>query len=304
MAAQPAMFEELRFTARDGLSLYARRYRARGVLSAVHLRPVLCLAGLTRNARDFHDLAFALSGGAAPRDVYTLDARGRGLSDHDPDWKNYTVPSEASDVIDFIAAHGLAGAGIVGTSRGGLIAMVIAALQPAALGPVVLNDIGPLIEHDGLKRIIGYVGNTPVPATWADAAAAIKSFSRAAFPVVPDHQWEEVARQLFNEIDGRPAAGYDANLGKAMPPAETPPPQLWPQFEALTLVPVLVLRGGNSDILSQATVDEMRRRHSRLEAITVAGQGHAPLLKDAVSIGAIAAFLARHERVHEHEPTG
>src|SRR5690606_914696 len=117
------------------------------------LRPVLCLAGLTRNSRDFHDIAMALSSGENARDVYALDCRGRGRSQHDPDWRNYSIPVEVLDVQDLITLRGLEKTAIIGTSRGGLISMALAAAQPTIIGAVVLNDIGPVIERDGLTRI-------------------------------------------------------------------------------------------------------------------------------------------------------
>ncbi len=253
---------------------------------------MLCLPGLTRNSRDFHDLAAALSNHPrAARTVYTVDYRGRGLSEFDPDWRNYSVPVEMYDVLDFMTLAGLSEAAIIGTSRGGLIAMLMAAVQPSAIGAVVLNDIGPVIEHDGLVRISGYVGRVPLPISWADAARMVRDLNRRHFPDVPEHVWEEVARQLYNERKGRPAPGYDAALGKALSVLYRPLPPLWPQFEALKHVPVLVVHGENSDVLSTATVDEMRRRHPALEALTVANQGHAPLLKDSPTIEAIRHFL-------------
>jgi pimeloyl-ACP methyl ester carboxylesterase len=290
MTSRDRAFEEIYFTARDGLRLYARRYPGAGGEEG---RPVLCLPGLTRNSRDFHDLALALSRqpGVGSRTVYTVDYRGRGFSEFDPDWKNYTVPIETLDVLDFMTLAGIEGAAIVGTSRGGLIAMAMAAIQPTAIGAVVLNDIGPVIEHDGLVRISGYVGRVPLPISWPDAARMVRDLNRRHFPDVSDAQWEAVARQWYNERNGRPAPGYDAKLGKALSVLYQPLPPLWPQFEALKHVPVLVVRGENSDVLAAETVDEMRRRHPTLATITVSNQGHAPLLKDNPTIEAIRHFL-------------
>lgn len=288
-------FREIPFTAREGLRLYGRHYPA-AAAGGPPRRPVLCLAGLTRNSRDFHVLAQALSQHReAPRDVYTLDARGRGLSESDPDWHNYTVPSEMIDAIDFMTVNGIAGAAIVGTSRGGLIAMVMAAFQPRAVGPVVLNDIGPVVEQKGLSRISAYVGRIPLPGTWAEAAILLQDMGKRAFPAISLAEWGEVARQWFNEHKGRPAPGYDAALSNTLSILDGPIPALWPQFEALKRVPVLVLRGETSDILSAATVEEMRRRHPALASFVVPGQGHAPLLRDGETIAAIGAFLAATE---------
>lgn len=286
-------FDEIYFTARDGLRLYGRHYRAQGS----KLRPVLCLAGLTRNSRDFHDLARALSApGPAARDVYTMDYRGRGSSEFDRDWRNYVLAVEANDVLDFMTVTGLDKPSIVGTSRGGLVTMVMAAMQPSRLGPVVMNDIGPVIDAKGLSRIAGYVGKMPLPPTWDAATQLVRDMSKKPFPAVEEHQWAEYARQLFNEKNGRPAPGYDPKLSRAMSVLNGPMPEFWPQFEALRHVPVMVIRGETSDLLSDATVTAMQKRHPDVMALTVPGQGHAPLLKDAPTNNAIAAFFARLDR--------
>lgn len=290
-----APFEEIRFTVRDGLRLYARRYRAN---AATKRRPLLCLAGLTRNSRDFHQLAVALANHpTAPRDVYTLDSRGRGLSEHDRDWRNYAVPVEMLDAVDFMVRSELHDAAIIGTSRGGLIAMVMAAVQPSLIGAVVLNDIGPVVESTGLLRISGYVGRSPVPKSWEDAARITADINQRQFPNVTAAQWLEFARQLYNEKNGRPMPGYDPKIARSLTVLEGPIPQLWPQFGALAHVPVMVIRGANSDILSEATVTEMARRHPALTRHVVSEEGHAPLLHDAPTIEAIAGFLGEADGV-------
>jgi len=295
MTRAPQAFDEIYFTARDGLRLYGRRYPA-AFRDGVERRPVLCLAGLTRNSRDFHVIAQALSQRAdGPRDVFTFDYRGRGFSDSDPDWRNYAVPIEMLDVLDFMIVAGLKNAAIIGTSRGGLIAMVMGAAQPRAVGPVVLNDIGPIIEQKGLGRISAYVGRIPLPRSWAEAGALVQDMGKRSFPGISADEWVEVAQQLFNEHKGRPAPGYDPELSNALSVFDGPIPKLWPQFETLKRVPVLVLRGEKSDILSAETVDEMHRRHPALSSHVVPGQGHAPLLRDAETIDRIAGFLAASE---------
>jgi pimeloyl-ACP methyl ester carboxylesterase len=283
-------WSDIHYTSRDGLRLYARHYPAPGS----RRRPLVCLAGLTRNSRDFHDLAVALAAGDEEgRDVYALDYRGRGRSQYDPNWRNYSIFVELQDVLDFMTLKGLHHAGVLGTSRGGILALLMAVLRPATVGAVVLNDIGPVIESDGLARIGAYVGRVPVPNDWEEAARVVRDLNQRQFPAVPDGAWSELARQYFNDENGLPSAAYDPALGKALAQMGSAIPQLWPQFAALSHVPVMTLRGENSDILSAATLEEMRRRHPHLEAVTVKGQGHAPLLKDAASIGAIAQFLAR-----------
>ena len=296
MTTAPQRFEDITFIQRTGLKLYARRYRARHASpqsARKPLRPVLCLPGLTRNSRDFHEIALDLSSGDRARDVYTLDSRGRGLSDYDKDWRNYTVPCEMQDALDFMIARSLEGAAILGTSRGGLIAMVMAAAQPGFLGPVILNDIGPVIERDGLSRIASYVGRTPLPRDWKEAAAMVRDMNKNAFTAVGEEEWEPIARQLFNERKGRPAPGYDAKLGQAFSSIDGPIPPLWAQFEALKRLPVMVIRGINSDLLSEATVDTMRQRHADLTELAIAGQGHAPWLRDKASMTEVRRFLER-----------
>ena len=296
------VFEAIDFTARDGLRLQGRRYRARTSASRCR-RAALCLPGLTRNGRDFHDLARHLAHEVeTPRDVYTLDYRGRGASDFDPDWRNYAIPIEMLDVLDFLVVIGEHDTALVGTSRGGLIALVMAAAQPSAIGALVLNDIGPVIEQQGLARIASYVGRAPLPKTWPDAAKLVRELFEKQFTRVPETDWEPIARQLFNEANGRPAPGYDAKLSRAMSVLDGPIPALWPQFEAVKRVPLLIVRGENSDLLSQTTVDEMRRRHARSEAFVVPGEGHAPLLRDRPTQKAIAAFLAKTDDARPAHP--
>ena len=292
-------WRDITYTARDGLRLYARHYPAPGS----RLRPVVCLAGLTRNSRDFHDIASVLSSAAQPhpRHVYALDYRGRGRSAYDPDWRNYQVLNELLDVLDFMTIAGLADAAIIGTSRGGILAMVMAAARPGNIGAVVLNDIGPLIEREGLLRIISYVGRVPLPATWREAGELVRSMNQRHFPAIPDHMWESIARQFYSDEDGRPAHGYDQALNKSASVLDGPLPELWPQFKALSSIPAMVLRGEMSDILSVATAERMQREHPDLELLTVAGQGHAPLLRDQASILAIRDFLSRADATwHGH----
>ncbi len=274
---------------RDGLNLHVTQWAASTPMAA----PILCLPGLTRNARDFNDIAVALSQGETARHVYALDARGRGLSDHDPDWKNYSVPVETQDVIDVMTALGLHNTSIIGTSRGGLVAMILAALQPGMVGAVVLNDIGPVIERAGLVRIAGYVGRMPLPLSWEDAARMVGDVSRKAFTAVPEATWAKVARAWFNEANGRPAPGYDPKLGQSFSTTDATPPPLWPQFLALKHARVLVVRGETSDLLSAETVALMQQRHPNCTSLVVKGQGHAPLLMDQPTIDAIGRFFDR-----------
>jgi pimeloyl-ACP methyl ester carboxylesterase len=296
----PQNWIDSHYTARDGLRLYARHYPGAGTTR----RPVVCLPGLTRNSRDFHDLASVLSDERGQRrDVYCLDYRGRGRSEHCPTGASYTVMTELADVLDFMAFTGLADAAIVGTSRGGIIAMAMATVRPTAVGAIVLNDIGPVIERDGLARLIAYVGRVPLPGSWPEATNLVKSLNERAFPYESRATWEQLARQFFNEENGNPAPGYDAKLSKALVLTDGPLAPLWPQFAALSRVPVLAIRGANSDILSAQTLTEMARRHPAITTITVADQGHAPLLKDQQMVLSIYEFLLANDPLVALEPT-
>ena len=285
-----ASFEEVRVRVFDGVEIYGRHYPARGSTR----RPLVCLAGLTRNSRDFHDLACALSGdGADARPVYTIDTRGRGQSEFVDDWHQYAVPVEMLDVQDFMAAQHLHGAAVLGTSRGGLIAMVMAAAQPSLIGAVILNDIGPVIERDGLMRISGFVGKAPLPVSWETAARRIGDAEKNYFPDISEDEWVAIARQRFNEKNGKPAPGYDPAIGRTFAAiSDGPVPQLWRQYLALRHAPCLVIRGVLSDLLSAATADQMAERHPNCQLHAVPRQGHAPTLNDAPTRTAIQEFLA------------
>jgi pimeloyl-ACP methyl ester carboxylesterase len=285
-----AGWRDIRFTSNNGLTLYARHYGERNPAA----RPVVCLAGLTRNSADFYDLAtFLANHPTRPREVFCPDYRGRGKSDYDPEWRNYSPFIEMLDLLDLMAIRGLEKAAVIGTSRGGIIAMLTASMRPNAIGALVLNDVGPEIETAGLARIMGYAGKVPLPSTWEEATELVKSMNRRFFTNLSQQEWEELARQMFCEQNGRPAPGYDDRLADALSEIDISQkvPTMWAQFEALSHVPILVLRGEHSDLLSAATVAEMERRHSRLASVTVHAQGHAPLLKDRFTIGMISDFL-------------
>jgi hypothetical protein len=178
--------------------------------------------------------------------------------------------------------------------------MIIAAQRPTCLGAVVLNDIGPVIEREGLARILAYTGRIPLPASWTEAARLLRDMNRPHFPAVADEDWIDIARQWFDDINGEPVHGYDQNLGRAMTLLDGPIPPLWPQFEALSYVPTFAIRGELSDMLSDQTLHAMRGRHPRLETFIVRGQGHAPFLRERQTQGAIGEFLASADPAAPH----
>ena len=284
-------FKDFYYRSSDGLKLHARIY---GTANAASL-PVVCLAGLTRNAADFHDLALHLARGPVPRQVIAFDYRGRGRSAYDRQWSNYDPIVEAGDVAAGLTALDIEHAAFIGTSRGGLIVFVLAAMRPSLLKAVVLNDIGPVVEGAGLAQIRAYLERAPKPATFSEAIAIQRSAQQGIFTSLSDADWERSVRAFYRDEDGRPVPNFDpallntlkgVNLSQALP-------EFWPQFLGLSAVPVLAIRGENSKLLSADTLAQMKARHPDLQTITVAGQGHAPFLETAGLPGKIETFLNR-----------
>jgi pimeloyl-ACP methyl ester carboxylesterase len=287
-------FRDVFYSAQDGLKLHARVYGEGN--SGL---PVVCLPGLTRNARDFHALAEKLSAeGAAARKVIAFDYRGRGLSDYDRDWRRYDVAVEAADIVSGLVALGVEHAAFVGTSRGGLITMALAGTRPTLIKAAILNDIGPVVEGDGLAQIRAYLQRAPAPATLAEAIEIQKSVHGEAFPALNDSDWERFTTALYKEEEGRLRADFDPNLLKPLKAIDLdkPLPTLWPLFDGLTAIPLLTFRGENSRLLSSRTLGEMAARHPAMQQIVVPGQGHAPLLETGNLPKEISAFIKRAER--------
>lgn len=288
-------FSDFYYSSIDGLKLHARIYGE----TADAALPVVCLPGLSRNARDFHELALHLSGGAKrPRKVAVFDYRGRGGSAYDENWQNYNIGVEAGDILAGLVALGIEHATFIGTSRGGLIIHLLAAMRPTALKAVVFNDIGPVVEGEGFARIRAYLERSPAPKSFADAVAIQRATHGQAFPALSDRDWERLVRALYRDEGGKPVADFDPALLKTIAGLDLsqPLPALWPQFEGLAGVPMLAIRGENSRLLSTATLEEMARRHPALETIIVEGQGHPPMLETGSLPARIEAFLDRAER--------
>ena len=285
-------FSDVFYTSADGLKLHARVYGEQ----IDGQTPVVCLPGLTRNVRDFHELAVFLSRKAAvPRKVVAFDYRGRGASAYDPNWKNYDVVVEAGDVADGLTVLGISRAHFIGTSRGGIIIHVLAVTRPTVLGAVVLNDVGPVLEGEGLAHIRSYLERTPKPRTLAEAVDVQRAIHGQAFPALSDADWVRFMSAIYREVRGAPAPDFDPALLNILQrfDLDRPLPAMWQQFEGLRASPLLAIRGANSRLLTAATLAEMAKRHPDCETITVEGQGHAPLLETGTLPQQIAAFLDR-----------
>jgi len=294
--------ESVFFSASDGLRLHAADYGRHNPATRDRL-PVVCLPGLTRNTRDFDDLARLISNDPkAPRRVVSFDYRGRGLSGWDKDPARYTIVVEAEDVLSGMAALGLEHAIFIGTSRGGLIMHVLAAMRPGVMTAGVLNDIGPVIEGAGLAQIKAYLSRTPKPKSWADAAQILAEAHSKSFPALSQADWADFARAIYLEKNGQLVADYDPALINGLKGVDfsTPLPTLWPQFEALGGMPLMALRGEHSTLLSSETLIEMKNRVPSLQAVTIAGQGHAPILHLAGIPDLLTRFFASVDKHRYH----
>lgn len=281
-------FAERTYTSGDGLKLHATDYTPKGESSGA----VICLPGLTRNSRDFHDLALHLSRNG--RRVIAMDMRGRGRSEYAPDFKTYNVITEAEDVLAGMTALGIHHADFIGTSRGGLIIHMLAAMRPAVVNSIVFNDIGPVIEPVGWMQIKAYLDRSPQPKDWADAFAVQKSIHQKEFPALKARDWETHAKAIYRETeDKRIVSDYDPNLLKTLKEVDptVPLPAFWAQFAGLKGNRLMVIRGENSKLLSEATVSAMKKTHPGMVTVEVPGQGHAPMLWTAGLPEMVAEFL-------------
>jgi len=275
------------FTSADGLRLYYRDYPA----AAPGLLPVLCLPGLTRNCRDFESSALRIR---KTRRVLSADLRGRGRSQHDPNFLNYHPGTYMGDLARLLADAGVDKVILFGTSLGGILSMLIAAATPVVPVAVILNDVGPEVAPEGLQRIASYVGRHAPVRDWQQAAEQMRAMYGVAMPDAGDADWMAFARRSYSEVDGVPVLDVDRGVGEAVRAAPAgAAPDLWPLYAALKPVPTLAIRGELSDVLSVATFDRMQREKPDLQRVTVARRGHPPLLDEPECIAAIDAFLSR-----------
>ncbi|MHB8722589.1 MAG: alpha/beta fold hydrolase [Steroidobacteraceae bacterium] len=280
-------YAEIVWHSHDGLRLFARVYAGPDAGAPT----VLCLHGLTRNSRDFEDLAPHLE---RHYRVIVPDLRGRGLSARDPQHRNYQLAIYAQDVLAMLGTLAAPRVAVIGTSLGGMLAMSLSFSQPGRIAGMVLNDVGPEIDPVGLERIKQYAGRLPPAGSWSAAVAQTQAMFGDAWPDLSEDRWHALARRGFREdAAGHVEVDADPGIGAALRAAPAPAPDLWPLWQALRSVPTLAIRGARSDILSAAVFARMKRENPGLEQLEVANRGHVPLLDEPECIAALDGFLSR-----------
>ena len=269
------------YQAEDGLRL---AYKIKGNKNG---SPVLCLPGVSRNSTDFDYLAPNLKEFA----LICPDYRGRGLSEWDSNPANYNALIEAQDIIKLLGILDIASIPIIGTSRGGMIAVVMANIDPKRVAGVIFNDIGPVIEKSGLERILEYIGRNPSAKTIPEAAENLKMFSEG-FEGVPHSRWLEEAQKHCLETPDGLKINYDPNLRVGFKQyLESGKMELWSEFDILKSIPFGLLRGANSDLLSRETVNKMQELFPHGIFAEVPDRGHIPFLDERESLTLICSFL-------------
>ncbi|GGX51787.1 hydrolase [Tateyamaria omphalii] len=267
------------FQTSDGLSLYFEDH-GEGL-------PLLCLPGLTRTTQDFQYITPHLP----PCRLIKLDYRGRGQSQWDENWQNYTLPVEIRDVMELMDHLSLSAVAVLGTSRGGLNAMALAATAPDRLLGAVLNDVGPELDPAGLAGIMTYLGHRPAVHSMAKAAAALPHVLKG-FEGVPAERWMQEAHTHFVETKDGLDITYDPRLRDAVEAGEEMP-DLWPFFDALAGKPLALIRGAGSDLLSAETARKMQDRRPDMIFAEVPGRGHVPFLDEPEALAAIRAWMEK-----------
>ncbi|WP_246658302.1 alpha/beta hydrolase [Rhizobium sp. FKY42] len=258
--------------------------------------PLVCLAGITRNSRDFRVFAETVaSDPIKPRTVICIDYRGRGASDRAEDAATYSILTEAQDCLLVLDTLGITQAIFIGTSRGGLILHILAQLAPERITAAVLNDVGPELGLEGLQLIQSYLsqGNTSTIPDWASAAQQLSRLHGAAFPALEPSDWQDMAHAIYTEHGGKIVPDCDPAIPLAFASIdlEQSLPHLWSQFDLLSDRPMMVVRGEHSTLLTEPIVASMKDRHPKLRVLTAAGQGHAPLLHKPQVRDDLVAFL-------------
>ncbi len=284
-----ANFEDYWYQSSDGLSLYARDYPCRDK-TVEHPGIILCMHGLTRNSSDFAGLADHL---CRHYRVLSVDQRGRGRSDYDTVIARYTLTTYVQDMFTLLDQLEVAELILIGTSMGGVMSFLMSAMQPQRIRAMVINDIGPELDPLGVARIKSYVGKLKPVSNWNEAVAQYRSINEIAFPDFTDEEWLDFTRGIYKEEGGVPVLAYDPAISQSINEEESGavPPDLWPVFESIVALPMLVIRGEESDILAKDCLEDMRARKPDLQVAEIPRRGHAPTLTEPTSLAAIDTFL-------------
>jgi pimeloyl-ACP methyl ester carboxylesterase len=252
--------------------------------------PILCLHGLTRNCRDFENFAAWQAG---QRRLLAPDVRGRGRSENDPDWRRYRPDVYLEDIWALLDQAQLDSTIVLGTSMGGLLAMLMAKARPQAVAAVILNDVGPKVAPAGLLRVAATVGKLAPVASWAEAVRQTRTVNEAAFPDLDDNAWQVITRRGWRQSGQEIVPAFDPGIFRAAKAGlALPRDKPWKLYRALENVPTLLLRGELSDMLSVGIMRKMKQIKPDLLSATIPGRGHTPLLNEAAAIRAITDFLA------------
>jgi pimeloyl-ACP methyl ester carboxylesterase len=270
----------------DGLKLFSRVFAGPSPSSPT----VLCLHGLLRNSRDFEELAPHL---ATRFRVVVPDIRGRGLSDRDANSGNYRLPVYIADLLQLLSGLAAPRVAVIGTSMGGLIAMLMATTHSGLVSRIVLNDVGPEIDPTGLERIRNYAGRSVPVHTWEEAIMQLRGIFGAAWPGLTQERWQQLVRRAYRtDTNGLVRADADPAIGDVIRSTSGAAPDLWPLWKTLSNTPILVLRGALSDVLSEKTAARMQQEKPDLTTLIVPSRGHVPLLDEPEVLSAIDTFLA------------
>jgi pimeloyl-ACP methyl ester carboxylesterase len=279
-------WEDKYWTSRDGLKLHYREYPG-----PADRPPLLMLHGLTRNSRDFEDVAARYAGDWR---IIAVDFRGRGMSEWDKDSSHYTPAVYAADVVQLLDELAIPEAVFLGTSLGGLVTIIVAAMAPQRIAGVLLNDVGPELDLTGIDRIKSYVGQPVLFHDWDDAAEQLQSRAGDVHPAYRREDWLRFARRVCRETEGGVEFDYDMAIADPFKEANSgEAADGWPYYRALAGRPVLVLRGEFSDLLPDAVAARMATEIDDVEVVTVPGVGHAPDLSEPESVAAIDQLLER-----------
>ncbi|MFT6694514.1 MAG: pimeloyl-ACP methyl ester carboxylesterase [Neolewinella sp.] len=284
-------YQDIWYTSADGLRLYARDYtpeQNRGTTAPT----ILCMHGLTRNSADFEDICKVLA------DRYRLivvDQRGRGLSDYDPDVANYNPLVYVQDMFRLLEVLDVSKVVLMGTSMGGIMAMMMATMKPSVIQGLIINDIGPEVGVLGLDRLKKYVGKATPIANWHDAAKQSAEVNAIAFPAASEEDWLRFAKRTYLENkNGVPVLAYDPKIAEPLNDEDnnTAAPNLWSVYDQICDKPMLLIRGELSDILEPGCVEVMRQKNTKLEVSEIPGVGHAPMLSEPAAQISIESFLS------------